>query len=228
MADIPKLHPEEQQFRSCAFCTIQIPVDAVVCPHCEKTQPPSEKLLRTYAPRRSGLTGILERLFAGDRFSGINGLWTRYGKWIKVAGPVLAAILLLFLVFRLWVGHKVTILPNPELPIKVKQDKRNQAVLLTVMVTNLGEDVPDLSLKSIGVEVEVVYRDGRREKKTFFPKAEYHGEGSLLRGETGRFDFETPSKGLKEVVFRSEIVDLGMGRTLIPPGAGRRSVPGRR
>ena len=225
MAEIPKLHPEEQQFRSCAFCTIQIPVDAVVCPHCDKTQPPSEKLLRAYAPGPSGLPGFRESLFAGDRFSGLNALWIRYGKWIKVAWPVLAAIALLFLVYGIWVDYKVTIVPNQQLPIKVKKDRRDSVELLTVYVTNLGEDIPDLSLKSIGVVVEFAYRDGRLEKKTVFPKAEHRGEGSMLNGETGFYQLSFSSRGLKEIVLKSEIVDLGMGRNLIPSGGIRRHLP---
>ncbi len=226
MTEKPPRSRGESQFISCPYCTIQIAADAAACPHCKQALTPRGRPATSPARRKENHFRKFLKTRQGPEF--LTDLWARYGMWIKVAGPVLAAFLLLFLVFRLWVGHKVTIVPNPELPIKVKQDKGNQAVLLTVMVTNLGEDVPDLSLKSIGVVVEVVYRDGRREKKTFFPKAERHGEGALLRGESGSFEFETRSKGLKEVVLRSEIVDLGMGRTLIPPGAGRRIVPGRR
>jgi hypothetical protein len=216
----------ESQFISCPYCTIQIAADAAACPHCKQALAPRGRPANSLARWKEGYFGKFLKTRKRPGF--LTDLWARYGMWIKVAGPVLAAMFLLFLVFRMWVSHKVTILPNPELPIKVKQGKGNQTVLLTVMVTNLGEDVPDLSLKSIGVVVEIVYSEGRREKKTFFPKAEYHGEGSLLRGETGSFEFETRSKGLKEVILRSEIVDLGMGRTLIPPGAGRRYPPGRR
>src|SRR3990170_2912803 len=47
-------------------------------------------------------------------------------------------------------------------------------------------------------------------------KAEGRGEGALLRGETGMFEVEGVAKSLVKVVLRSEIVDLGMGRDLIP------------
>jgi hypothetical protein len=138
---------------------------------------------------------------------------------------VLAAVLLLFIVYGVWVGYKVRVVPNPALTMKVKHEKKGQTVLLQVFVTNEGEDVPDLSLKSIGVVTEFVYRDGRREKKTVFPKADFHGEGSLLHGETGSFEIEASARGLKEVVLRSEIVDLGAGRRLVPPGGTWRYVP---
>lgn len=217
MADPPQLHREEQQFGVCPYCTIQIPVDAVICPHCRKILPPPEKLIGAYAPKPSRISGFRQRLFAGERFSSLSDLWIRYGKWIKVAGPALAAVALLFLVYGVWVDYKVTIVPNPQLPIKVKKDKKENVDLLTVFVTNRGEDVPDLSLKSIGVVVDFAYRDGRREKKTVFPKAEHRGEGAMLNGETGWYEIAIPSTGLKEVVLRSEVVDLGMGRKLIPP-----------
>jgi hypothetical protein len=221
----PGLSSGEQEFICCPYCTIQIAAGDVVCPHCKQALPPSGKPAARRARRKEN--DFRELLRDQVRLESLAELWVRYGKWIKVAGPLLAAFLLLFLVYGVWVGHKVTVVPNPELPIKVKQEKGNRGVLLTVMVTNMGEDVPDLSLKSIGVVVEIVYRDGRREKKTFFPKAEYRGEGALLHGETGSFEIETRPKGLKEVILRSEIVDLGMGRTLIPPGAVRRP-PSRR
>jgi archaellum component FlaG (FlaF/FlaG flagellin family) len=134
---------------------------------------------------------------------------------------VLGGFALLFLVYGAWVDYDVNIVPNPRLPVQAKKDKRERVDFLTIYVTNRGEDIPDLSLKSIGIVVEFAFRDGRREKKTVFPKAEHHGEGAMLSGETGKYEMAVPSSGLKEVTLRSEIVDLGMGRTLVPPG-GRR------
>jgi hypothetical protein len=154
--------------------------------------------------------------------------WTRHGKWVKVAGPVMGAALLLLLVYAAWVGYKVHIVPNPALPVKVQHDRNGQTVILKVFVTNEGEDVPDLSLKSIGVVTEFLYRDGRRERKTVFPKSEYRGEGALLHGETGSFEIAASAKNLKEVILRSKIVDLESGRQLVPPGGMRRYVPGQK
>lgn len=221
MTELPPLHSEEQQFGVCPYCTIQIPLDAAMCPHCQKILPPSGKLLDAYSPKESKVADFRRRLLSDPRWEGLSGLWTRYGRWIKVAGPVLAAIALLFLVYGVWVDYEVSIVPNPQLPMQVKKDKRDRVDLLTVFVTNRGEDIPDLSLKSIGIVVEFAYRDGRRERKTVFPKAEFHGEGAMLNGETGRYEIAVPPQGLKEIVLRSEVVDLGMGRTLVPP-RGRR------
>ena len=75
--------------------------------------------------------------------------------------------------------------------------------------------------------MELVNRDGRRNRRTVFPKMEHRGEGALLGGETGRFEIETLSEGLEQVVLRSEVVDLGMGQHLIPPRGRREPVTGR-
>jgi len=215
----PPLSPKDATYIGCPYCTIQIPADTVECPHCRKVLPGRDKPAEP-APVRTK-DDFRRMLKESSGMKSLPRLWERHGKWIKVGGLVLAAFLLLCLVYGMWVGHKVTVVPNPELPIKVKKEKKGNNLVLNVMVTNLGQDVPDLSLKSIGVVAEIVYRDGRREKKTYFPKAEYRGEGALLNGETGAFEFETPSKGLKEVILRSEVVDLSMGRKLITPGSVR-------
>ena len=228
MAETPPFMPSERQYTDCPYCTIQIPAEAEVCPHCRKFLSPSGKKASAPAPPEKRESGILERLRTMDGGEALIDFWILHGKWIKAGGPVLAALLLLFLVYGVWVGYKVRIVPNAALPVKVEQEKKDQAVLLKVFVTNEGEDVPDLSLKSIGVVMEFVYRDGRRERKTVFPKTEYRGEGALLRGETGSIEVEAPTKELKEVVLRSEVVDLGTGRMLIPPGGRRRVAPGQR
>jgi hypothetical protein len=223
MADNPPILPEDEQFTACPYCTMQVPIDATECPHCRKIMPPSEELIRAYEPKKSKIEKFRRLLVDDPRFGWISKLWTRYSRWIKVAGPVFGGLALLFLVYGAWVDYDVNIVPNPRLPIEAKKDKKDRVDVLTVFVTNRGEDIPDLSLKSIGVVVEFVYRDGRREKKTIFPKTEHHGEGALLNGETGKYEMSVPSTGLKEVTLRSEIVDLGMGRTLVPPG-GRRVI----
>jgi hypothetical protein len=143
-------------------------------------------------------------------------LWERYGKWIKAAGPILLALVVLFLVYQRWISYRVTVVENPLLPVQVEEEGRGDVVILRGTVTNRGDDIPDLSLRSVGIIAEFAYRDGRMEQKTVFPKAEFRGEGALLRGETGTFEVEGTAKNLGEVVLRSEIVDLGMGRKLIP------------
>jgi hypothetical protein len=140
---------------------------------------------------------------------------------------VLAACILLAIVYGVWVNYRVRVHPAPGLPVKVKHEKRGQSVHLEVFVTNEGEDIPDLSLRSVGVVTEFFYRDGRRERKTMFPRTELRGEGALLHGETGSFEIAAPAKGLKEIVLRSEVVSLGVERPLISPGGRRRVLPGK-
>jgi hypothetical protein len=198
--------PEHGEFKTCPYCTFQVPVEAAVCPHC--TQP-----LPAASPRATGRAG---RPAGGTSPSDVR---RPYGRWAVAAVPVLLALFVLVLVYGRWSGHRLRLVPDPALPIEAAQERRGDAVLLTVAVTNEGQDVPDLSLKSIGVAVEIVYRDGRRTTRTVFPKSPYRGEGALLRGETGRATVETPAKGVKEIVLRSEVVDLAAaGRGLIRPG----------
>jgi hypothetical protein len=224
MAEPPPLSPEDAQFTGCPYCTIQIPADAKVCPYCQQVLNFPRKVVGPDdAPAESG---FVKRFPSNRRLSPLLDAWTRYGKWIKIAGPVLATAILLSIVYGTWVGYKVRIVPNASLPVKVTHEKKGPAALFRVLVTNEGEDVPDLSLRSIAVVAEFSYRDGKRVKKTMFPKSELRGEGSLLHGETGSVDIEVPAAGLREAVFRSEVVDLGSGRRLIPPGAvPKRSPP---
>ncbi len=228
MAEIPPLSPNDRQYTDCPYCTIQIPAEATVCPHCRKVMPTPGMRTSVSAPFSDKEREFLGRLRPMGMRWFLSVLWTRYGKWAKVAGPVMGAILLLFLAYGIRVGYKVRIVPNPALPMEVKHERNGQTVLFKVFVTNEGEDVPDLSLKSIGVMTEFLYRDGRREKKRVFPKAEFRGEGALLHGETGSFEVEASGTGLKEVVLQSEILDLGSGRQLVPPGGRRRVVPDQR
>jgi hypothetical protein len=224
MAEPPPLSPENGQFTSCPYCTIQIPADVKVCPYCQQVLNFPRKIASPEpAPVESG---FVKHFKANRRLSPLIDLWSRYGKWIKIAGPVLAAAIVLSIIYGVYVGVKVRMAPNASLPMKVTNERKGQVSLFRVLVTNEGDDVPDLSLRSIAVVAEFSYRDGTRAKKTMFPKSELRGEGSLLHGETGSVDFEVPATGLREAAFRSEVVDLETGRRLIPPGAApRRSAP---
>lgn len=215
MADDQRRPPGETRYAGCPYCTMQIPADALECPHCRKPLP---------SPAAAGGKRGKAPSAGGARRSPAE-LWALYGRWIKAAGPIVLALVVFYLMYEMWGGPRVTVVPNVALPVKAKQAKRDKAAVVSGTVTNEGEDVPDLSLKSIGVAVELVYRDGRREKRTVFPKAPFRGEGALLRGETGGFEIEAPFKGLEEVVLRSEIVDLGADRNLVPPGGRRIVIP---
>jgi hypothetical protein len=203
MSDKPSRLPKEEEYTACPSCTIQISAKVPVCPHCQQIVPQAERKERT-RPISAGVPDLAD-------------LWDRYGKWVKLAGPALLAVLLLAFVYQQWVAHSVKVEPNPSLPIQVEKEREGDALILRGTVTNRGDDVPDLSLRSVAVIVTFVYRDGRRQKKTVFPKTEFRGEGALLRGEKGRFEVAGPAKELREVILRSEIVDLGMGRKLIRP-----------
>ncbi|GAB4363325.1 MAG: hypothetical protein Kow00128_03940 [Deltaproteobacteria bacterium] len=201
-------------FIGCPRCTIQVPIGTTVCPHCRSTIHAREEA----GPR--GPAVLSSSRSPGARF------WDRYGIWVKAGGPVLVALVVLLVVYRSWSGFRIQVVPNADLPLQVEKERRGNTVVLRGTVTNRGVDVPDLSLKSIRVVVDLLYRDGRREKRTAFPKTRFRGEGALLRGETGTFELVAPSDRLDTITFRCEIVDLDLGKTLIP--ARRRRVPARR
>lgn len=220
----PPSEPEAlPQFASCPFCTLQVRVGDPTCPHCRKPLPAAQQ----GADRGKGKAepGPAARPPQGGYRTSGGGAWERYGKWIKAAVPIAVALVVLAVVYQRWVGVRVTVTPNPSLPVKATVEKQGNRVLVRGTVLNEGNDVPDLSLKSIGVMVEFAYRNGRRQRKRIFPKAEFRGEGALLRGETGSFEIDAPKEGLEEVVLRSEVVDLGVGRDLTPPGGKWRVVP---
>ena len=202
MPETPPLLPENEEHISCPHCTIQIPAGVSVCPHCQQPVLPEE------APQRP------RRFEAG--LPALAVLWKRHGKWVKAAGPILLALVVLFVVYQRWIIYRVTVVKNPSLPVQVEEEREGDVVILRGMVTNRGDDIPDLSLHSVGIIVEFIYRDGRSVRKTVFPKAEFRGEGALLRGETGTFEVEGVAKSLVKVVLRSEVLDLGMGQKLIP------------
>src|SRR3989304_2231796 len=73
MPDMPPRLPTDKEYTSCPHCTIQIPANVPVCPHCEQI------LLPHARPRRP-------RFFAaGPPAPAV--LWERHGKWVMVAGP---------------------------------------------------------------------------------------------------------------------------------------------
>jgi hypothetical protein len=203
MPDTPPQAPKGEEYTACPHCTMQIPADATTCPHCQQDVLPPE------SPKR-------RRLFSAGR-PDPSALWDRYGKVVMVAVPILLAVLVLLLVYQRGVVHRVKVMPNSSLPIRVEKEVEGDALVLRGTVTNEGDDIPDLSLRSVAVIVDFVYRNGRREKKTVFPKTQFRGEGALLRGETGTFEVAGPAKEIREVILRTEVLDLGMGRKLIRP-----------
>ncbi len=224
----PPSAPESlPEYTACPYCTLQVKVGDPVCLHCKNPlpQPGGEGGKAGKAAKAAKAErGAAPPARAGYRTSG-GGVWQRYGKWITAAVPIALALVVLAIVYQRWVGVRVTVTPNPSLPVKADVEKKGNFVLVRGTVSNAGEDIPDLSLKSIGVMVEFAYRDGRRLRKRIFPKAEFRGEGAMLRGETGSFEIEAPKEGLEEVVLRSEVVDLGTRRELVPPGGKWKVIP---
>ncbi|MBI5905048.1 MAG: RING-HC finger protein [Deltaproteobacteria bacterium] len=207
----PTLDPENRTYVSCPRCSVQIPADLPVCPFCR--QPVA-------APPPAAPKDIRELLVVPDRFPAAKKYLREHGKWVKIAAPAVAAVAVLWVVFLLVTRLTVTIPADATFPIEVAREKNGGVVLLKGKLTNRGEDVPDLSLRSIGITAEFRMGDGRVERKRVFPKSPFRGEGALFRGESGDFELEVP-KEAKEVILRAEVVNLGEDRQFVP--AGQRS-----
>lgn len=192
----------------CPSCTIQIPSGSETCPYCLRAVP------------RDPSRDFRRRLVPPEQFPALRRFWGEHGTWVKVAAPALAAALALWIAWGLWSGLRVKVPPDGAFLIEVEKKKTGPNVLLKGKLTNRGEDIPDLSLRSIGVIAEFRFRDGRTERRRFFPKSPYRGEGALLNGETGSFEIVVP-KEVAAVSLRGEIVDLGEDRKFIPAGGVR-------
>jgi hypothetical protein len=214
----PTLDPENRTYVSCPRCTVQIPADLPVCPFCRQpvVEPP--------APRPKD---IRELLVVPDRFASARKYLREHGKWAKIAVPAVAAVAVLWVVFLFVTRLTVTIPADATFPIEVAREKVDGVVLLKGKLTNRGEDVPDLSLRSIGITAEFRMGDGRVERKRIFPKSPFRGEGALFRGETGEFELGVP-KDTREVTLRAEVVNLGEDRQFIPAGQRSSRPPARK
>lgn len=189
---------------TCPRCDVRIPADLPSCPFCRQPVAP--------VPEKEDSPGIRRLLVPQETFPAWMRLWRDHGKWLKLATPVLIAVPALWVLFLLVTGLKVEVPADPAFPIEVAHEKSGgRTVLLKGTLTNLGEDIPDLSLRSIGVTAEFRWSDGRVERKRVFPKSQFRGEGALFRGESGAFEIEVPD-GADAVTLRAGIVDLGEGR----------------
>jgi len=219
MADSASPDPGTRDYISCPHCTIRIPVDVPDCPYCLK-------------PVAGGTSGkprdIRGLLVPPERFPRLGKYYEDHGKWVKVVGPALLAVLLLWLALGFLTRVRIVVPSDNAFLIEAEREQKDGGrVLLTGKLTNRGEDIPDLSLRSIGVIAEFRYGDGRTERKRVFPKSPFRGEGALFRGETGAFEIEVP-KGVKSVTLRGEIVNLGEDRVFVPSSRGIRSLPAQR
>jgi len=219
MAETPALAPEGRNYISCPHCTIQIPSDVSDCPYCRQPVP-------------GGISGLPKdirgRLVPPERFPRLGKYYREHGKWVKVVAPALLAVLLLRLALGFLTRVRIVVPSDNVFLIEAERERKDGgSVLLKGKLVNRGEDVPDLSLRSIGVMAEFRYGDGRTERKRVFPKSPFRGEGALFRGESGAFEIEVP-KGVKSVTLRGEIVNLGEDRVFVPTSRGIRRLPAQR
>jgi hypothetical protein len=216
MTDIPALDPGSGKYINCPHCTIRIPEDVPECPYCRQPAPGG-----TYGKRKD----IRALLVPPERFPRLMKYYRDHGKWVKVVGPALLAVLALWLALGFLTRVKITVPSDNAFLIEAERDRKDgERLFLKGMITNQGEDIPDLSLRSVGVIAEYLYADGRTERKRVFPKSPFRGEGALLRGESGAFEIEVP-KGVRSVTLRGEIVNLGEDRVFVPATRGIRRLP---
>ena len=219
MTEIPALDPENRNYICCPHCTIQIPADVPDCPYCRQPLPGG-------APgKRKDIRGLL---VPPERLPKLRKYYQEHGKWVKIVAPALLAVLVLWLALGFMTRVRIIVPSDNAFLIEAARERKDGGrVLLKGTLVNRGEDVPDLSLRSIGVIAEFLYDDGRTERKRIFPKSPFRGEGALFQGESGAFEIEVP-KGVKSVTLRGEIVNLGEDRVFVPATGGIRRLPAQR
>lgn len=216
MTEMPALDPKGRNSIRCPHCTNQIPDDVPDCPYCHQAVPRGT----------SGMAkDIRGRLVPPERFPRVRKFYREHGTWVKAVAPAILAVLVLWFTLGYLTRVRIVIPSDNTFLIEAERERKDGGrVLLTGKLVNRGEDIPDLSLRSIGVIAELLYGDGRTERKRVFPKSPFRGEGALFRGESGAFEIEVP-KGVKSVTLRGEIVNLGEDRVFVPSTRGILRLP---
>lgn len=196
---IPSLAPrEEPDYTTCPFCTMQMRSDEKICPHCHSPNPAARDFrdLLAVPPRYPRLKAFLA----------VN--WQP----LALGGAILFAFLVTAVVYYGWIGHRVAVTPNPAFDVKVKQGIEDGKVVLEGSIRNLGEDIPDLSLKSIRLTATFGLEGGGQRVESVFPRVPHRGEGAMLHGETGTFRIAVPEDRVENASLAAEVIDLTCGQ----------------
>lgn len=197
--DLPSLAPrEEPDFITCPFCTMQMPTEARNCPHCLSLNP-------TFRDFR-------EMLVVPERFPRIKAFLRGYWQPLALGSVIALAFLVTAVVYYGWLGHRVVVVPNPVFEVTASHFVENGKVVLEGSVTNKGEDIPDLSLKSIRMIATFGLKGGGTRVEYMFPRSQHRGEGALLNGETGIFRFEVAESQVEDATLAAEVIDLTCGQ----------------
>ncbi len=186
---------------------MQMPTDARICPHCNSQNPT--------------VRDFREMLAQPERYPKLRLFIRVHWQYLALGGAIALAFLVTVVVYYGWVGHRVAVVPNPAFKVKVVQGVEKGFVVLKGEIRNLGEDVPDLSLKSIRVTATFSLSGGGTRIESVFPRSAHRGEGSLLRGETGYFRIEIPEDQVEDAALATEVIDLTCGQPsqncVVPP-----------
>lgn len=213
---IPSLEPRrEPDYVTCPFCTMQMPASARVCPHCLMQNPVARD--------------FRELLTVPERFPRIKAVLRRYWRELALGAAIALAFLVTAVVYYGWVGHRITVVPNPAFKVTAKHHVENGKVVLEGTITNRGEDIPDLSLKSIRINATFGLKAGGKRIESMFPHSQHRGEGSLLNGETGVFRFEASEEQVEDATLETEVIDLTCGqpseKCVVPPVEREKRIP---
>ena len=207
-----------QEEATCPRCDIRVPAEMSVCPFCKQ---PVVQLLDDGSEEGGAPKFPVPR----ENLSEIEKLYREHKTWLVIVLFVLIAGITCWVAYLKVTRLYIEIPEGSVFQIEAETvQKGGRAVLLKGTITNNGEDVKDLSLRSIGVIAE--FRRGAVvvETKRVFPKSDFHGEGALFHGETGAFEFTVPIEA-NVVTLWAEVVDLGEDRSFVLPWQGRFSFP---